>query len=122
MAVAGLTSLAGLAVAHYRYAGTRREVRIAEAETPSALTRFLLNGWYVDDLYRVLFVRPYEVIARFLWERVDEGGIDASLDGLGSLAVKTGGGLGRWATGRVSAYLLSFAAGAAVIVGWLAWS
>jgi NADH-quinone oxidoreductase subunit L len=96
--------------------------RIDEAETPSALTLFLLNGWYVDDLYRVLFVRPYEAMARFLWERVDEGGIDDFLDGLGSLAVKTGEGLGRWTTGRVSVYLLSFAAGTAVIVGWLAWA
>jgi NADH-quinone oxidoreductase subunit L len=122
MTVAGLTSLAGLAMAHYRYAGVRRVARIDEAETPSALTLFLLNGWYVDDLYRVLFVRPYEAMARFLWERVDEGGIDDFLDGLGSLAVKTGEGLGRWTTGRVSVYLLSFAAGTAVIVGWLAWA
>jgi NADH-quinone oxidoreductase subunit L len=121
MAVAGLTSLAGLAVAHLRYAGARREIRIAEAKTPSALTRFLLNGWYVDDLYRVVFVRPYEAIARFLWVRVDKGGIDGALYGIGNLAVKTGEGLGRWTTGRVSVYLLSFAAGAAVIVGWLAW-
>jgi NADH-quinone oxidoreductase subunit L len=122
MAAAGLTSLAGLAVAHFRYSGARREARVAGAESPSALTRFLLNGWYVDDLYRVVFVRPYEAIARFLWVRVDKGGIDGTLYGIGNLAVKTGGGLGRWTTGRVSVYLLSFAAGAAVIVGWLAWS
>jgi NADH-quinone oxidoreductase subunit L len=122
MAVAGLTSLAGLTVAHFRYAGEQREVRIAEAEAPSALTRFLLNGWYVDDLYRVVFVRPYEAIARFLWIRVDKGGIDGVLYGIGNLAVKTGEGLGDWTTGRVSFYLLSFAAGAAVIVGWLAWT
>ncbi len=121
MTVAGVTSLAGLAIAHYRYGGARRAARTAEAEAPSLLVRFLLNGWYVDELYRLLFVRPYEAIARFLWERVDNGGIDASLDGIGTLAVNSGERLGSWTTGRLSAYLLSFAAGAAVIVGWLAW-
>jgi NADH-quinone oxidoreductase subunit L len=122
MAVAGVTSLAGLAVAHFRYSGAGRAVRIAQAETPSVLTRFFLNGWYVDDLYRFLFIRPYEAIARFLWLRVDKGGIDGGLDGLGASALNAGEALGRWTTGRVSVYLLSLAAGAAVIVGWLAWS
>ena len=122
MTVAGVTSLAGGGLIHYRYSGSQRQARIAEAVAPSALTRFLLNGWYVDNLYGLLFVRPYGAIARFLWERVDRGGIDAALYGVGTLAEKSGGRLGRWTAGRVSVYLLSFAAGAAVIVGWLAWS
>ncbi len=121
MGVAGAVSLVGLAVAHLRYGGARRELRIAQGERPSPLTRFFLHGWYLDDLYGVIAVRPYGVLARLLWVRVEKGGIDATLDGMAVLALKGGERLGSWTTGRISAYLLSFAGGAAVIVGWLAW-
>ena len=118
--VAGILSLSGMAVAHFRYSGKHREARFAEAASPSALVRFLLNGWYVDTLYDLILVRPFAAVARFLHDRV-ETGIDAGLDETGSIAERSGESLGRWATGRVSVYLFSFAAGAAVIVGWLAW-
>lgn len=121
-ATAGVLALAGLALAHYRYGGKRREARIeAAAGQMSGAVAFFLNGWRFDDLYRFLFVRPYEALSRFLWERVDEGVIDDSLDRLARILGRTGEGLGSWATGRVSVYLLSLAAGLALIVGYFAW-
>ena len=71
---------------------------------------------------RFLFIRPYEALARILWERVDEGVIDDSLDRLARILGRTGEGLGSWTTGRVSVYLLSLAAGLALIIGYLAWT
>ena len=119
--VAALVALAGLAAAHLRYGGLRRAARIeAASEKPTGITAFLLNGWYVDNLYRLLFIRPYEAMASFLWQRVDEGVIDDSLDRLADGLGRTGQGLGRWSCGKVSVYLLSFAAGLALILGWLA--
>ena len=44
-------------------------------------------------------------------------GGEGGLDGMGALALDAGEALGSWSTGRVSVYLLSFAGGAAVIVG-----
>jgi len=85
------------------------------------VTAFLLNGWYLDNLYRLFFIRPYEALARFLWTRVDEGVIDDSLDRLADGIARTGERFGRWTTGRVSVYITSFAAGLALILGWLAW-
>lgn len=148
-AIAGVVALAGLAVAHLRYGGERRRERIAAAaRPPGGMTAFLLNGWYFDHLYRFLFIRPYAAVssflwervdegviddsldrmagfigrsARFLWVRVDEGAIDASLDRLSLFAGKAGEELGRWTSGRISVYILSFAAGAALIFVYLAW-
>ena len=120
-AVAGAVSLAGLAVAHRRYGGNRRQARLAEADAPSALTLFLRHGWYVDDLYRILFVRPFESLARFFWQRLDVGIIDAGLDRLAALLGMTGMRLGSWSTGRVSVYLLSFAAGLALVLVYMVW-
>ncbi|GFE57176.1 NADH-quinone oxidoreductase subunit L [Geobacter sp. AOG1] len=120
--IAALVALAGLAAARYRYGGARRAERLAAAEAePAGVTAFLLNGWYLDDLYRHLFIRPYEALSRFLWVRVDEGVIDDSLDRLADGFGRTGQGLGSWTTGRVSLYITCFAAGLALILGWLAW-
>ena len=121
--VAGLLALAGLVAAHLRYGGVQRASRLAEAERPtSGLTAFLLHGWYLDDLYRFVFVRPYERLATFLWQRLDEGVIDDSLDLLADMLGRSGQWLGRWTTGRVSVYLLSFAGGVALVVVYLAWA
>jgi NADH-quinone oxidoreductase subunit L len=118
---AALVALTGLAVARWRYGGTRRHGRLAAAEQPATgLTAFLLHGWYLDDLYRVMLIRPFEWLADLLWRRVDEGLIDRSLDRLADGLGLAGQGLGRWSTGRVSTYLVSFAAGLAMLLAWLA--
>jgi NADH-quinone oxidoreductase subunit L len=120
--VAAIVSLCGLALAHYRYGGRRRVARIADAErTPSLLTSYFLNGWHVDKLYDFLFVRPYKQIARFLWERVDEGGIDDSLDAVAALIGRTGRMLDSWGGGKVSSYIVSMAVGAALIFAYMVW-
>src|SRR3546814_18692186 len=41
------------------------------------LYNFLLNKWYFDVLYNVLFVKPAFALARFFWKRGDEGTIDS---------------------------------------------
>jgi NADH-quinone oxidoreductase subunit L len=121
-AVAAALSLAGLLIAHLRYGGARRQARLTAASLPAAgFTAFLLNGWYVDHLYRFLFIRPYTALARILWERVDEGVIDDSLDRLAALFGKAGESLGNWTSGRVSLYILSFATGATLLLAWFAW-
>ncbi len=120
--IASISALAGIAAAWYRYGGDRRQLRLTESALPvSAVTAFLLHGWYVDDLYRLLFVRPYVYLSGFLWTRVDEGAIDGSLDRFAALLGRGGALLGSWTCGRVSLYLLSFAAGAALLTGWMAW-
>jgi NADH-quinone oxidoreductase subunit L len=120
--VAGLTALAGLAIASFLYGGSRRaQVMAAGRKEATGLEAFLLNGWRFDDLYRFLFIRPYEALARFFWERVDEGVIDGSLDRLANILGKTGEGLGAWTNGRVSMYIVSYAAGAALLIAYMAW-
>ena len=121
--MAALISLIGLALAWFRFGGARRrQQRLAEAQQPArGLTAFLLAGWYVDDLYRLLFVRPYVWLSEKLWHRVDEGLVDQSFDQMAALLGYCGRRLGNWSCGRVSVYLLSLAAGAALCIGWFAW-
>lgn len=120
--IAATVAIAGLLIARLRYGGARRNEAVAAGKRePSALAAFLLNGWYADTLYRKVFVRPFEAMAGFLWQKVDEGVIDDSLDRLADMAGRTGRTLGSWTCGRVSTYLLSFATGLAALLGYMAW-
>lgn len=115
-------SLAGIGLAWLLYGRKRRPAYLAEADEPaSGMTAFLQKGWYVDDLYDLLFVRPYTWLAHILWQKVDEGLIDDSLDRMGSHFGRSGQVFGRWGSGRVSLYLLSLAGGAALMIAWFAW-
>ena len=44
----------------------------ALAKMTGPVYRFLLNKWYFDELYDVIFVRPYGALARLLWKQGDE--------------------------------------------------
>jgi len=120
--VAGTLALAGIFAAHVRYGAAARPARMQESLLkPSALTAFLQNGWYFDSVYQACLIRPYHALARLLWQQVDQGLIDGSLDRLADGVGAGGSWLGRWTTGRVAMYLFSFAAGGALILGYLAW-
>ena len=120
-AVAATIALAGLLAAYVRY-GKGRSQRLLEAKAyPTAMAAFLLNGWYFDRLYQAVLIRPYQALSGVLWQKVDEGVIDDSLDRLAGGLGFSGSWLGRWSTGRVSIYIVSFAAGGALMLGYLAW-
>ncbi|MBK5928769.1 NADH-quinone oxidoreductase subunit L [Rhodobaculum claviforme] len=43
---------------------------------------FLLNKWYFDELYEMIFVRPAKALGRFLWKKGDGAVIDGGINGL----------------------------------------
>jgi NADH-quinone oxidoreductase subunit L len=120
---AALVAAAGIATAWFRFGGMRRHLRMAEAEQPArGIPAFLLEGWRFDALYNMLFIRPYVRLSSFLWQRLDEGCIDDSLDRMASLLGRSGHRLGSWGEGRVSLSLISLAAGAVLVIVWLSWA
>jgi len=85
-----------------------------------ALYRFLLNKWYFDEIYEVLFVRPAKWLGRFLWKRGDGDVIDGSINGvaLGIIPFFT-----RLSARAQSGYLFHYAfamvIGIAVLITWM---
>ncbi len=65
----------GLLLAWHMYIrNPEAPARLAQTHYP--LYQFLLNKWYFDELYDLIFVRPAMAIGRFLWIRGDGGVID----------------------------------------------
>ncbi len=85
--------LSGLALAYLFYiARPTLPAKMAKAFGP--IYRFLLNKWYIDELYDFLFVRPANALGRFLWKAGDTGIIDRLIDGTANFV--------GWVTGRAT--------------------
>jgi len=119
--IAAAVSLVGLGLAWLRYMGNRRAEVLTREQAGSILANFLQNGWQLDDLYRLLFIRPFSWLARFLWKGVDEAGIDGTLDSLARFIVRLGGLPAGWSSGRVATSLFGLAGGVAVVLTYLLW-
>jgi NADH-quinone oxidoreductase subunit L len=93
------------------------------AERHPAIYRFLLNKWYFDELYDVIFVRPARWLGRFLWKKGDGMIIDGfGPDGVSALAVKIAGRVMKLQTGYVYHYALAMLLGVAGFVTWYLYS
>ncbi len=83
------------------------------------LYAFLLNKWYFDELYDVLFVRPAFAIGRFFWRRGDQGTIDRfGPNGIARLVVGGGAAARRLQSGYLYTYALVMLLGLAAAATW----
>jgi NADH-quinone oxidoreductase subunit L len=96
---------------------TRKPAELA-AQQP-LLYRFLLNKWYFDELYDLIFVRPALWLGRVLW-RVGDGRIIDGLgpDGLAARVVDVTRGVVRLQTGYVYHYAFAMLIGVAALITW----
>jgi NADH-quinone oxidoreductase subunit L len=117
----GIVNIILLVFAYFLY---RPRSAFLGLSTPVALRQalgdLLLSGFYLDRLYELLIVRPYQRMASFFWLKVDEGGIDDRLDDTGTVFRSFSMGLQLWTTGRLSTYLKMLLLGLTVILGVLA--
>ena len=92
--------------------------RLAANQQP--LYQFLLNKWYFDELYDVIFVRPAKAIGRFFWKRGDGNVIDGTLNGVAMGIVPFFTKLaGKMQSGYIFTYAFAMVIGIAVLVTWM---
>jgi NADH-quinone oxidoreductase subunit L len=81
---------------------------------------FLLNKWYVDEIYDAVFVRPVKALGRFLWKRGDGATIDGTINGVAMGIVPFLTRLaGRAQSGYVYHYAFAMVLGIVVLVTWM---
>lgn len=96
---------------------TSKPGQIANANP--ALYRFLLNKWYFDELYDVLFVRSAKRVGRFLWKVGDGKVIDGlGPDGVSARILDVSRGVVRLQSGYVYHYAFAMLIGVAAFVSW----
>ena len=90
------------------------------AAAQPVLYRFILNKWYFDEIYEVLFVRSAKALGRFLWTRGDGNVIDGTINGVALGAVPFFTRLaGRAQSGYLFHYAFAMVLGIAGLLLWM---
>src|SRR6195256_4233760 len=83
------------------------------------LYQFLLNKWYFDELYDLIFVRPAKWIGRFLWKVGDGYIIDGfGPDGVSARVLDVTRNVVRLQTGYLYHYAFAMLIGVAGLITW----
>ncbi len=111
--------LVGFVAAWYFYIrspGTPKQL----AADHRGLYAFLLNKWYFDELYDLIFVRPAKWLGRFLWKRGDGWLIDGfGPDGVSARVLDITGRIARLQSGYITTYAFAMLIGVAALVTWV---
>jgi NADH-quinone oxidoreductase subunit L len=89
------------------------------ADQQPLLYQFLLNKWYFDELYELIFVRPTKWIGRVLW-KVGDGYIIDGLgpDGVSARVLDVTRNVVRLQTGYLYHYAFAMLIGVAGLITW----
>ncbi|WP_424631699.1 NADH-quinone oxidoreductase subunit L [Bradyrhizobium sp. SYSU BS000235] len=89
------------------------------ANQHQGLYQFLLNKWYFDELYDVLFVRSAKWLGRFLWKKGDGMIIDGlGPDGISARVLDVTRNVVRLQTGYLYHYAFAMLIGVAGLITW----
>ena len=84
------------------------------------LYQFLLNKWYFDELYDIIFVRPASAIGRLFWKTGDGKIIDGmGPDGISARVLDITRGVTRLQSGYLYHYAFAMLIGAAALVTYM---
>jgi len=111
-----LAAAGGILVAYLTYITGTISARALGARY-RGLYEFLRDKWRFDELYDRLLVRPAAAFATFCWRVIDEGLIDATVNGVATGIGAASQRLRHVQTGLVANYALAIALGMVVMVG-----
>jgi NADH-quinone oxidoreductase subunit L len=113
-----LMMVLGFVVAVYVYV-LRPGTAKAMAEANPVLYRFLLNKWYFDELYDLIFVRPAFWLGRLFWKGGDGRIIDGlGPDGISARVIDVTNRVVRLQTGYLYHYAFAMLIGLAALITW----
>jgi NADH-quinone oxidoreductase subunit L len=113
-----IVGIIGIGIAYGLY--IRNPERPAQiAAKWQGLYRFLLNKWYFDELYDILFVRPAFWLGRGLWKQGDGAVIDRlGPDGIAATTVALARRASALQTGYLYHYAFAMLVGVVLITTW----
>ncbi|KQZ00969.1 NADH:ubiquinone oxidoreductase subunit L [Pseudolabrys sp. Root1462] len=112
----------GFIVAWYFYI-RKPQIPVELARQHEVLYKFLLNKWYFDEIYDVIFVRPAKWIGYSLWKKGDGWLIDGfGPDGVSARVLDVTRSVVRLQTGYLYHYAFAMLIGAALFITWFMFS
>ncbi len=82
----------------------------------------VVHKYYIDEIYAAVFVKPLiEGSTRILWQGVDKGVIDATVNNSADAARQVSDEVRRMQSGNLRSYAGWIAAGSAVVIAYMIW-
>ena len=108
----------GFAISYIFYI-SRPYLPVELANQQPMLYQFLLNKWYFDELYDLIFVRPAKRLGRFLWKKGDGLVIDGlGPDGVSARVLDVTRNVVKIQTGYLYHYAFAMLIGVAGLITW----
>ncbi|MEP1441494.1 MAG: NADH-quinone oxidoreductase subunit L [Hyphomicrobiales bacterium] len=118
-AAATIVMILGLVLAYIFYIRKPDLPKKLAAEHPG-LYKFLLNKWYMDELYDLVFVRPAMWLGKFFWKRGDGWLIDGfGPDGISARVLNITDRVVKLQSGFIYHYAFAMMIGLAALVTWM---
>ena len=97
-----------------------KEILISFKKTNEPLYKFLLNKWYLDEIYESLFVKPIMKIGVFFWKKGDEKTIDKfGPDGLAKIIKNISNKAVQFQSGYIYDYAFVMLIGLSALITYL---
>ncbi len=114
-----VVTLSGFVLAYLMYIrdnGTQKRINAKGG----MIYNFLLNKWYIDELYEATVVRAVRVLGDIFWKIGDVKIIDGlGPNGFAAMALAGGRKLSKFQSGYVFQYALVMIVGVAALVGYI---
>ena len=118
LVLSAVVAIAGVALAWLVYGrSSARAASIGVARNP--VHRLILNGYYVDQIYDTLIVKPIYYLSLWLARIFDPSVIDGVVNGVASAMTGWARGMRRIQTGFVMNYAFGILLGAVAVVAYL---
>ena len=89
-------------------------------KTNLPLYNFLLNKWFIDELYEIIFIQPLKKLGSFFWKQGDQGFIDRfGPDGIAKLIKKLSDKASLFQTGFIYDYAFAMLIGLSILLTYL---
>ena len=89
-------------------------------KTNLPLYNFLLNKWFIDELYEQIFIKPAKKMGSFFWKKCDQGIIDRfGPDGISKLIKKISNKASLFQTGFIYDYAFVMLIGLSILLTYL---
>ena len=83
--------------------------------------RILVNKYWIDELYGILFIKPLIAGSKLLWLNIDQGVIDRTVNNSADAARHVSDNFRHMQSGNIRSYAGWIALGAAAVIGYMIW-
>jgi NADH-quinone oxidoreductase subunit L len=115
MVVSVIIALIGIGIAYLFYVKNPALPKLL-AEKKRGLYQLVLNKYYIDELYEILFINSLKNLGTGLWRGFDEFVIDGTVNGIACLFGWLSSVMRRMQTGLVQNYAFSMIIGGVILV------